>query len=71
MSELDTMRIENIFDYAQDKKLKEGDSFEVVVIDINDRGQIKLSRKALLKPAHPSAHPAPHSHGKAPAHTSH
>jgi polyribonucleotide nucleotidyltransferase len=30
--------------------VKEGDMIEVKVLDINDRGQIKLSRKALLPP---------------------
>ncbi len=67
VSELDTMRIENVFDYAKEKKFKEGDPFEVIVIDINDRGQIKLSRKALLKQTQ-----APHaSHAKPAAHAHH
>ncbi|MBS0634060.1 MAG: polyribonucleotide nucleotidyltransferase [Verrucomicrobia bacterium] len=47
ISELDTMRIENIFDYTKDK-CKVGDTITVTVLDINDRGQVKLSRRALL-----------------------
>lgn len=53
ISELDNQRIENIFDYAKDK-YKVGDKISVAVIDINDRGQIKLSRRALLA-KHPRA----------------
>ena len=53
ISELDTHRIENIFDYAKDK-FKVGDKMEVTVLDINDRGQVKLSRRALLA-KHPRA----------------
>lgn len=44
ISEIDHTRVENVRDY-----FKEGDSVEVKVLDINDRGQIKLSRKALLE----------------------
>jgi len=47
ISELDTQRIENIFEYAKEK-FKVGDTISVAVIDINDRGQIKLSRRAIL-----------------------
>ncbi|MCE5294938.1 MAG: polyribonucleotide nucleotidyltransferase [Chlamydiales bacterium] len=47
ISELDNVRIENIFDYTKDK-CKVGDTIAVQVLDINDRGQIKLSRRALL-----------------------
>ncbi len=43
ISELSHERIENIADVY-----KEGDFIDVKVIDINDRGQIKLSHKALL-----------------------
>lgn len=43
ISEFDNVRIENMADYA-----KPGDSVTVKVLDINDRGQIKLSRKATL-----------------------
>lgn len=43
ISELSNTRVNNIFDY-----IKEGDSIEVKVLDINDRGQFKLSRKALM-----------------------
>jgi polyribonucleotide nucleotidyltransferase len=48
VSELDTMRIENVADYCTKNKIRVGDEMAVVVSDINDRGQIKLSRKALL-----------------------
>jgi polyribonucleotide nucleotidyltransferase len=43
ISEIAHKRVENISDYY-----KEGDEIEVKVLDINDRGQIKLSHKALL-----------------------
>lgn len=42
ISELSHERITNIHDFC-----KEGDMIEVKVIDINDRGQIKLSHKAV------------------------
>jgi len=48
VSEMDNFRIENVFDYAKEKKLKEGDAMKVQVVDINDRGQIRLSRKTLI-----------------------
>jgi len=48
ISELDTQRIENINDYVKDR-YKVGDTVEVRVTDINDRGQIKLSRRVLLQ----------------------
>ncbi len=47
ISELDSSRIENIFDFTKDK-CKVGDTIQVKVLDINDRGQVKLSRKVLL-----------------------
>lgn len=47
ISEIDVHRIENIHDYTKDK-FKIGDTMEVVVLDINERGQVKLSRRALL-----------------------
>lgn len=43
ISEFDKMRIENLNDYA-----KPGDTISVKVLDINERGQLKLSRKATL-----------------------
>ncbi len=43
ISEFDNMRIENLNDFA-----KVGDLVNVKVLDINERGQLKLSRKALL-----------------------
>ena len=48
ISEISHERIQNI----HDTPFKEGDAIEVKVLDINDRGQIKLSHKALLTPAH-------------------
>lgn len=51
ISELAHARVANVRDIC-----KEGDVMEVKVLDINDRGQIKLSRKALLPmPARPEA----------------
>ena len=47
ISELDTHRIENINEYVKDR-YKVGDTVQVCVTDINDRGQIKLSRRVLL-----------------------
>lgn len=43
ISEIAHSRVENVEDFY-----KEGDMVEVKVLDVNDRGQIKLSRKALL-----------------------
>jgi polyribonucleotide nucleotidyltransferase len=43
ISEISHSRIQNISDVV-----KEGDAIEVKVLDINDRGQIKLSHKATL-----------------------
>lgn len=43
ISEFDTMRIANLGDHA-----KQGDTISVKVLDINERGQLKLSRKATL-----------------------
>ncbi len=45
ISELAHARVQNVRDIC-----KEGDMMEVKVLDVNDRGQIKLSRKALLPP---------------------
>lgn len=50
ISELSDARVENIFEY-----LKQGDQISVKVLDINERGQLKLSRKATL----PSKHQEP------------
>jgi len=44
ISEFDRARIENLADYV-----KVGDTVNVKVLDINERGQIKLSRKATLQ----------------------
>ena len=46
ISEFDTSRIANLADFV-----KPGDSLSVKVLDINERGQIKLSRKATLAPS--------------------
>jgi polyribonucleotide nucleotidyltransferase len=46
ISEIDSQRIENMFDYAKDK-FKVGDDITVQVMDINERGQIKLSRRSI------------------------
>lgn len=43
ISEFDHSRIANLADYA-----KVGDQIHVKVLDVNDRGQLKLSRKATL-----------------------
>lgn len=43
ISELSDTRVSNIFEY-----IKQGDSIAVKVLDINERGQLKLSRKATL-----------------------
>jgi polyribonucleotide nucleotidyltransferase len=43
ISEFDKMRISNLTDYV-----KQGDTVTVKVLDINERGQLKLSRKATL-----------------------
>lgn len=45
ISEISHQRIQNI----HDTPFREGDRIEVKVIDINDRGQIKLSHKAVLE----------------------
>jgi polyribonucleotide nucleotidyltransferase len=45
ISEISHKRIQNI----HDTPFREGDSIEVKVIDVNDRGQIKLSHKAVLE----------------------
>lgn len=43
ISELADMRIQNIEEY-----IKKGETISVKVLDVNERGQIKLSRRALL-----------------------
>jgi polyribonucleotide nucleotidyltransferase len=54
ISEIDQTRIEDIFEYAKVNKIKMGDEMTVQIVDINDRGQIKLSRKILLAPKRPA-----------------
>ena len=55
ISEFDSARINNLADYV-----KQGDTVTVKVLDINERGQLKLSRKATLAhPAAPQGHAAP------------
>ena len=54
ISEICHERVENVDDY-----LKKGDVIEVKVLDVNDQGKIKLSRKVLLeKPARKEKEPA-------------
>jgi len=48
ISEFDNVRINNLHEVC-----KEGDFIEVKVLDINERGQIKLSRKATLSSVSP------------------
>ena len=43
ISEFDTTHIENLNDHA-----KVGDAITVKLIDVNERGQLKLSRKKAL-----------------------
>jgi polyribonucleotide nucleotidyltransferase len=43
ISELSDTRVQNIFDF-----IKQGDVIPVKVLDINERGQLKLSRKATI-----------------------
>ncbi len=50
ISELDNSRIENINDYLKKENLAIGDTISVMVVDINDRGQLKLSKKAVKQP---------------------
>ena len=56
VSEIDLHHIDDINAYAKEKNIKIGDDFEVIVLDVNDRGQIKLSHKALLRQARPAVH---------------
>ncbi len=46
ISELASERVENIFEH-----IKQGEVISVKVLDINERGQLKLSRKAVAAPA--------------------
>lgn len=50
ISEFDHRHIKDLHDVC-----KVGDFVDVKVLDINDRGQIKLSRKALIPPPQPAA----------------
>lgn len=52
VSEIDVMRIDDVFEYAKTNKLDVGSPIDVQILDINDRGQVKLSRKALLPRKH-------------------
>jgi len=51
ISQIDTKRIEDINAYAKENNIKVGDPIDVLLLDVNDRGQLKLSRKALLEKA--------------------
>jgi len=44
ISELDVKRVSKVTDV-----LKEGDEVEVKVLDVDNRGRIRLSRKALME----------------------
>lgn len=55
ISEIDLHRIEDLKEYVKAKNIKVGDELQVIVTDINDRGQLKLSHKALLRQARPHA----------------
>ena len=50
ISELDNSRVEDI-----NALFKQGDMMDVKVLDINERGQVKLSRKATLSELEPSS----------------
>ena len=52
ISEISTKRIQNI----HDTPFREGDMIEVKVLDINDRGQIKLSHRAVIEDQQAVAH---------------
>lgn len=52
ISEISNQRYQNI----QDAPFKEGDMMEVKVLDINDRGQIKLSHRAVTESDHRPRH---------------
>lgn len=49
ISEISEKRLQNI----HDAPFRQGDMIEVKVLDINDRGQIKLSHRAVLEQHHP------------------
>ena len=54
------MKVSNLFStVVKDEVVKEGDIIDVKVLEVNDRGQIKLSHKATLTPAPAPAHPSP------------
>jgi polyribonucleotide nucleotidyltransferase len=53
VSEIDLNRIEDLRAYVKEKNIKIGDGFQVIVTDINDRGQLKLSHKAILRQERP------------------
>ncbi|MBS0655525.1 MAG: polyribonucleotide nucleotidyltransferase [Verrucomicrobia bacterium] len=60
ISELDTSRIENIFDYTEKQNMKVGSPLTVTAVDINERGQVKLSRRAaMLKQQQQQQRPQP------------
>ena len=52
ISEISTKRIQDI----RDIPFKEGDMVEVKVLDVNDRGQIRLSHRAILEQQQQTAH---------------
>lgn len=52
ISEISTKRLQNI----SDAPFREGDVIEVKVLDVNERGQIKLSHRAILEQAVQGSH---------------
>lgn len=54
VSEIDLHRIEDLRAYVKEKNIKIGDDFPVIVTDINDRGQLKLSHRAILRQERPT-----------------
>jgi polyribonucleotide nucleotidyltransferase len=60
VSEIDHTRIDDVFAWAKQNNIKVGDEMTVKVVDINDRGQIRLSRKVLLARRPPHAHHEAH-----------
>jgi polyribonucleotide nucleotidyltransferase len=53
VSEIDLNRIEDLRAYVKEKNIKIGDEFQVIVTDIDDRGQLKLSHRAILRQERP------------------
>jgi len=54
ISEIDTTRIPDLEKYAKEHNLGIGSEIEVEVLEINDRGQVRLGHKRFLKSRKPS-----------------